>query len=273
MPSRWIADPFDRTPVEEIPLARNPLAFVVAQIQLPRPYTPLATAIENGSLASALSEEYPYAEEQEEIQFVFEPGRLPQSKNTSTKLLSMHDETDGWVVNIKHDSIALSTTEYISRTELLARATRIFDAVQNTVNTPRVSRVGLRYINRITDLTDVSTLAAGFNEIIRPTQGFALDNLDGMSHFQDKLLYAWKDTAMKLQAWWGTVPAGQPVAGILSPHEGATWILDIDALDETAAEFNAKTLTETMTTLSEQAYRFFRWIFTPEGLQQFGTPQ
>lgn len=273
MPSRRIDDPFDRTPVEEIPLARNPLALVIAQIQLPSPYTPLATAINEGTLANALSSEYPYSDVQKEIQFVFEPGRLPQSTTTSAHVLSMRDDTDAWVVTIKHDSVTLSTTAYTARTELMARATRILTAVQATVKAPRVSRIGLRYINRITDLTDPDALAAGFNEIIRPTQGFALNNLEGMPHFQDKLLYAWKDTNMKLQAWWGTVPTGQPVAGLLNPHANPTWVLDVDAMDETAAEFNADTLTGTLTVLGQQAYRFFRWIFTPEGLQQFGTPQ
>lgn len=268
-PSR-IEEPFALGPVEEVHLENSPLALVVLQIQFPDAYSPMAAAIVDRLPAAALREEYPYHDLQPEVQIVFEAGRRPQQHTGTAHVLTLRDAEAAWMIAFKEDSITVATRRYVDRADLLARARRIFIAMQAVVGQPQVSRVGLRYINRITDLADIDTLTSGFNETIQPMQTFALNGGAGMRHFQNRMLYAWEETGMKLQTWWGTVPPNAPVAASLPAHDATSWVLDIDAIDETATALDAKALTQTLTTLSEQAYRFFRWIFTPAGLAQFG---
>lgn len=268
-PSR-IEEPFALGPVEEIHLENSPLALVVLQIQFPAAYSPMAAAIAERLPAAALREEYPYHDLQPEVQIVFEAGRRPQQHTGSAHVLTLRDAEAAWMIAFKEDSITVATRRYVDRADLLARARRIFIAMQAVVGQPQVSRVGLRYINRITDLADINTLTSGFNETIQPMQTFALTGGAGMRHFQNRMLYAWEDTGMKLQTWWGTVPPKAPVAASLPAHDATSWVLDIDAIDETDVVLDPKELTQTLATLSEQAYRFFRWIFTPAGLAQFG---
>lgn len=272
MAASTIDDPFELSPVEEVHLERTPLEVVLFQVRLPRPYTPLQDAIHSGAFTQELSRHYPYAETQDVIEFVFQPGQLPTQKPAGSKVLTMSDASQSWTLNVARDSVALTTTAYESRRDLLSRAGTILEALAKTAPPPRVSRVGIRYVNRIREVQQAQDLADSFAPDIQPMQNFSLARLESVQHSMSDLLYAW-DQSMKLQARWGILGPGQVVEGALEPLGNSSWVLDIDAFDEGTTDFSPQSVVDNLERLGERAYRFFRWVFTPDALSQFGASE
>jgi uncharacterized protein (TIGR04255 family) len=271
--SSRIDDPFEESRVAEVRLDRSPLAVVLFQIRFPGPVTRIEHAILSGDLADALSADYPFAERQEVVEFVFQPGHMPAQKSTNSTALALSDASQQWTLSIARDSLSLTTTAYKDRDDLLARAEGIFEALARVAQPPAVSRVGLRYINRIVDTKLVQRLCenAGVAEPIRQQQLFSLTH-GAIQSTLTELQYAWSE-GQKLQARWGLLPAGQSIANPLEPLPNQSWLLDIDAYHEARFEFSTETVVMQLKTLSEKAYRFFRWFFTPEALPEFGAAE
>lgn len=249
---------------------RSPLEVVLFQVRLPRAYTPLQDAIQSGAVQRELSKSFPYAELQDVFDIMIQPGRDPQPMSSGSKALSMADESQKWTLNITRDAVALTSTEYANRADLLNRASVIFSALQNAAAPPRVARVGIRYLNRITDMTLAESVIDGLAEELKPLQQFSFSKLQSMQHSMADMLFSWSGSMNKLQARCGMLPAGQVVDGSLSPfHDGPSWILDIDSFDEAPRDFAADTLVETLAGLAERAYRYFRWVCTPDALSNF----
>jgi uncharacterized protein (TIGR04255 family) len=269
-----IDDPFEESRVAEVRLDRSPLEVVLFQVRFPSPVTLIERALVAGEIAQALSSDYPFADRQEVVEFVMQPGHMPSAqKSANSTAMSLSDASQGWTLNVAKDSVSLTTTAYLHRDDLLARATVIFETLSEVARPPAVSRVGLRYINRINDVERVQKLCGneGLAEPIRQQQEFSLAN-KGIQSSLSELQYAWT-ADQRLQARWGLLPAGQSVANPLAPLSNKSWLLDIDAFDESRCEFSPEIVVDRLKTLSEKAYRFFRWFFTPEALPEFGAVQ
>jgi uncharacterized protein (TIGR04255 family) len=271
MPPVKIDDPFDESRVPEVRLERSPLAVVLFQVRFPGPVTRIEQAIDANEIAQSLSSEYPFADRQEVVSFVIQPGHLPSAqKSDNTTAMSLSDASQKWTLNVARDSVSLTTTAYENRDDLLLRAAHIFQTLSQVAAPPAVARVGLRYINRISDVEVIKKLCEnqGLAEPIRQQQQFSLANNEIQSALTE-LTYAWT-AQQRLQARWGLLPPGQSIANPLEPLPNSSWLLDIDAFDESRFDFSPDLVVERLKILSEKAYRYFRWFFTPEALPEFG---
>jgi len=269
-----IDDPFDLAPVDEVHLERTPLEVVIFQVRFPGSYIPLKEAIDSGAVARALGREYPFAVTQNVLQVVFQPGRPPQQKPADVQVLQMSDASQVWTLNVSQDSVSVTTTKYESRKDLLARASKIFEALAETASPPSLSRLGVRYINRVTDLAAIDALVQdGLNTEVQPMHRLWATRPNAIRHSMNDLLYEWPGTATKLQARLGILAPGQVLDGALSPAATSSWVLDIDTFDEGPQGFDASRIADQLKDLAQRAYRFFRWIVTPKGLAQFGAEQ
>ena len=265
-----IDDPFDPAPVDEVHLERTPLEVVLFQVRLPRSYTPLQDAIQNGTIARQLSDLYPYAETQDVVEFSFQPGQAPTQKPAGSKVLLMSDKSQSWTLNVARDSVALTTTKYLNRSDLLTRASAVLAVLAESAPPPHVARVGIRYINRLRDLEVVSDLVGGLAAEVQPMQQFSLSRGRGIHHSMNDVMYKWEDTTTTLQARWGILPPGQVVEGAVQPVDKPSWVLDIDAFDDGLIDFDPELVVDQLARLGERAYRFFRWMFSPSALAHFG---
>jgi uncharacterized protein (TIGR04255 family) len=270
VPPIRIDDPFDDSRVAEVHLGQSPLKVVLFQVRFPSPITRLQQAIASGEIAQALSAHYPFADRQAVLEFVIQPGHLPSAQKSANSVMALADASQSWTLNIGEDSLSLTTTAYVNRDDLLERASVIFETLSQVARPPAVSRVGLRYVNRIEDINVVQKLCGneGLAEPIRHQQQFSLANA-GILSSTSEVQYAWNPT-QKLQARWGILPPGQSVANPLDPLPDKSWLLDIDSFDEARYEFTPGIVVERLKALSERAYRYFRWFFTPESLPEFG---
>ena len=271
MPADRIDDPFAESRVPEVRLKNSPLEVALFQVRFPGPVTRIEQAIDNNQIAQALSSEFPYADRQDVVSFVIQPGHQPSPpKPTNTTALLLSDASQKWTLNVARDSLSLTTTAYLNRDNLLDRAMSIFKALSEEAPPPTVARVGLRYLNRVRDVELIRKFCSngGLADPIRHQQKFSLGN-DGIQSALTELQFAWTPQ-QKLQARWGLLPAGQIVANPFDPLPHPSWLLDVDAYDESPFDFSADEVVKRLKVLSERAYRCFRWVFTPEALPDFG---
>jgi uncharacterized protein (TIGR04255 family) len=254
-------------PVPEVPLARSPLVFVVAQVRFER-------------VASIGSEDF-IAGFQEAIRGVYpimrkeqHAGLLvgPDGQITSTEpghLWRFDERPEGWQVTLAPDFVALSTSRYTRRHDFLERLAGLLAATQRELRVRYCERIGVRYVDRVCDAGLLDRLA----ELLRPeVLGTIVTATDGDA----ELLHAFSDTTyrlpdgLELHGRWGVLPEMATFDPAIAPVAARSWVLDLDAYTREPVAFEPVALTARAESACERIYRFFRWAVSDAFLVAHG---
>jgi len=269
MATPLVPNPFQLSQLEEIRLLDSPLAAVLFQVRFPAPVTSIQRALESGELREVLSTEFPYAQPQPIFNIVIQQGKTATPEATPASAWTLTDATQAWSLTISPDSIGLTTTNYKSRSDFLARARRIFEAIQSVANPPPIARLGVRYANRVAG-DKMIDLHIALTDDIRQMQKMALAFPEGsILHAMNVLVYKWLNDGRAIQARWGLLPEGAVLDASIPPIGTPSWVLDVDCYVDTPQPFDVDQLTSSIEDLAERDYNFFRWVFTDEGLKRF----
>jgi uncharacterized protein (TIGR04255 family) len=258
-----MGNPLIGAPPEEVHLARSPLARVICQVRFP---TILAVRKADTVIGfqEAIRRDYPLLQE-EQVRNV--TVRLPGELETENDVIwRFADQAQSWRTSLSSGFVSLETTQYESRHAFLNRLKRVLEAVEATLRPQVTTRIGLRYVNRIS--------------------GVALENLERMVrkevlgllatplavHVERTLTETRLDAEeATLSIRWGK-PGNLPPPGLPQDAiETESWIIDIDMYDESPNRaFNAAELTETAQTFAERIYSVFHWTVTDELLRYYG---
>jgi uncharacterized protein (TIGR04255 family) len=253
--------PFTFTPAPtEIHLTRAPLERVLGQVRFSR--SPELVEPEAEKALAARLKDYPVRDTVLGVGLQL-PGMQPQVESFRT----FEDAEGAWKITVSSDFIALETGRYDSRSDFLARFERVLDAVADLGAPPRVTRVGMRYLDRIVDPTGLATLVnpallGWLPELADPDQ--ALNHQILQTLLQDP------DGASKVQVRSLCLPENVSFDPLIQPVPSRSWVLDIDAFDETTSAFVPAGLLRTVTALAQHAYSVFRWATTPAFLSRYG---
>jgi uncharacterized protein (TIGR04255 family) len=266
-----VESPFGDEPIAEVHLSAAPLVRVLAQVRFPR-LTALATGEETANaFAVAMSGDYPILTEQREVAVSITPEGVTQEPGTSRvwRLLSADER---WQVSFGDTFLAVDTAAYAAREGFAAQVAEAWQRFVEVVRPPFVERVGVRYINRIADQATLDDLPA----LIRPEAlggvSVALGGTVRLSHSMHEALYH-LDDLNGLQARWGVLPHGALLDPTMQPVPGPSWVLDLDAFRLGRHEIVSEQVGRHVEQLAERAYRYFRWVVTPEFLIRFGGEQ
>ncbi|MCK6478823.1 MAG: TIGR04255 family protein [Planctomycetes bacterium] len=248
---------------KEIPLPRAPLARVVAQVRFP---VVASVAREDfiGPFQEAIRAEYPVLRPETGPAIIAGPGGLTPGVRTVWRFL----EVDGaWRATLAPDFVAIETTKYTSRGDLLGRLGRVLEATEKYVGPKVVDRLGLRYIDRLEEaaLNEIPYLVRSeMIGVLGTPWGSEADHSICESAFN-------LPDGSRLQAKWGVLPKGKTVdPSSIEPLDSRTWILDLDLFSEKPARFSAGTLVEQTKRFAERIYTVFRWAATPAFIRRYG---
>ncbi len=269
--------PFSTQPIEEVPLARAPLARVLAQLRFPGAMSTLkygSSAIE--LLAEPLtSAGYPLLEEGQQLTLQVTPEGVTQLPGGRLWSFRSGDET--WQINIGPEFVTLHTSAYEGRDDFISRLEVVLRIVADVVKPPSASRVGFRYINQIAPATRDSV-----ESLIRPQLLGGLAVPQGSATLKASLseaTFAFDPAGAAappglahdgLQARWGMLAANVSLDPSLPSSSSESWILDLDSFRHGAEAFDPARLAGEVRSLSLRAYRFFRWAVTDAFLERFG---
>lgn len=185
-------------------------------------------------------------------------------------MLSFSTHDSAWTVQIEDTSVSLATTTYDTRNDFRQRIEQVLDAVATVGAPPVVDRLGIRYVNRVIEVDDLSSL------VIPELRGLhaSFGTSSTMRHsLTESLLDLPDDRQLLVRS--GLLPGGGTFdSSVLPAIAQPVWFLDLDAFVTTELTFAADTLAELAHQLASTAYSFFRFAVYDELLvRSGGTPR
>lgn len=183
------------------------------------------------------------------------------------------DAAGSWRVTLAPEFLAVETHRYTSRNDLLDRVTSLLEALNRHVAPQVIDRLGIRYINRLSD----EVLMRDLPRLLRPEVSGILGTplAQHAHHALSESLFLLPEEKCQLTARWGLIPAnGTADPAAVEPLPVASWLLDLDAFRSYAPEnthlLDPVEIVEQMRTFAERIYSVFRWAVTDELLRRCG---
>ncbi|MBJ7337148.1 TIGR04255 family protein [Mycolicibacterium sp.] len=256
--------PFALDAPQSIHLQNAPLDRVLCQVRWPE-LTGFAQRFDaiGESLGSALAKDYPLFAKSQETNFVIGPNGIAPQPGTFVYQWSSADGQ--WSVHFAATFVTIETARYTSKEDLLGRLRFILSSLQEQVAIPLYTRIGYRYTNRVSTVSDI-------NSLIKPQVrgGGAVPVREGAFVVQSVTETLYSVDQDKLLARWAQLPAGATVDPAVQPLDSESWVLDLDAFTEAGAGFHPDEIVDTGLRLARRGYAFFVWSVTPQFLKTFG---
>lgn len=264
-------DPFIDEDLEEIPLAASPLETVIFQVQFPGSLSKLKQALATERLQGLLVDDFPYAEKQRGMSWTFQPG-LPPMQEAGSEFWNLSSADRNVTASFGGESVSVVTRSYSSRDEFLGLVRRVLTAVKEAGSPPAVSRIGVRYIDRV--VMSEGGAREWLSTLSEPSRGVlaVIDEADVecVPLFIQQLVYKWRE-GPQLQGRWGVLPKGAVIDPNMKVHDTETWFLDIDTfVEDPTGALGFEAARDQLESLARRSYRFFRWMVPVSALERFG---
>ena len=264
--------PLDPTPIAEVPLPRAPLVRVIAQVRFP-PILAIRDPDKAAVFQEALRGTYPHLSRDQVHRFELTAGELPNIHQELIWRLADREQDPRWQVSLGVDFVAVDTSDYDSRQDFLDRLHAVVVAVEAAFRPAEVKRLGVRYIDRLTDEA-VERVGDLFRPeilgIMRPVEN-ALPALgDSIIHQMNEAQFLARNGS-RIQGRWGKLPPNTTHdPNSLDPVDQPSWVLDLDMSTSGTQPFASEELLRTATDFAESLYWLFRQMVTNEFLRFYG---
>ena len=214
-----------------------------------------------------MADTYPLPSKMQPVQFEIDPaGQMTQQDVHPVHKFSSVDEN--WAVYLSTSFITLETSKYSDRADMLGRFKAALSALAGVADIPSISRVGFRYVNRISEPADYADIEALVTPAVLGTHLIPLpDNVERQHSITQALFVAPQGS---LTTKWAFLPGSSSHDPTIEPVLLPSWILDLDAFDDTKLEFEISAVVARIQQLAALAYSFFRWSVKDEFLTRFG---
>ncbi|GAB3439001.1 hypothetical protein GCM10027517_11910 [Phycicoccus ginsengisoli] len=264
-----VDSPFSSGTPGNIPLATPTAERVLAQIRFPR-YSDFAAHEDERAraFAGAMAAQYPLFQMGQEVAVTITADGATESQS-ATRLWTLSSVDETWRVSFGQAFLSVETSAYDRRSDFVARLTAAWDTFSSIARPPYIERMGVRFVNRITDPDHLNRLG----ELFRPEVCGVMDGhpegatlVRGLS----EALYQLHD-GPALQARWGLVPPNTVLDPTLPAVPVPSWLLDLDAFAVWPPGTNQGDKVEDIANdLAMRDYQFFRWALGPRFDETFG---
>lgn len=248
----------DQQEFPRLTFGRNPLKVVVTQIRFP----PIFAVEQPGGIApiqSVLADDFPIAEGRSaDVSITIGPTG-PTPPQTQLGPWRFRNEGGDWIVAVAPDYFSLETTSYRDFEEFVDRSERVIRALDSVLQIRRRTRLGLRYIDEITHPKAITI--EDWKRFVRAellgVAGCGLFDADVRQAIQQvSASDGGGDVTMRL-AYARTEP-------------GSTLVIDLDAFDDKADQFDVPTMLGQMAAFKRRAWTAFRYSITDELVSYLG---
>jgi uncharacterized protein (TIGR04255 family) len=255
-------------PVSEVALPRAPLVFVVAQARFERVASVSSEAF-IGGFQEAIRGTYPIMRREQQTDVLIGPTG-PIAQGESSTAWRFDERPERWQVTLAPDFVALSTSRYTRRRDLIDRLLNVVTAAQVHLHVRFCDRLGVRYVDRVTE----QALLGRLPELVRAEVVGTTCVETGEAGIQQVQTFTDSTYRMPegadLHARWGLLPPQTTFDPSIEPTAVASWVLDLDAYVTQPGVFDPPALAARAEALCERIYRFFRWTVTDEFLTVHG---
>ncbi len=249
-------------------LEHPPLALVVAQISFP---TILLSIPTDDTLLARFQDEvrdlYPILLIGHQMGFSLGMGGI-QQQPTTTRSFQFTDSERQWTVALAANAVSLEARSYTNINEFTDRFSKIIATAKEIYRIDQRARLGLRYVNEIRypgadNPADWRSLIR--KELLGP---LADENIASRSitTFQELSLRI-SDGGLTLRHGFfpqGTTIAPAPGTTNAPEAQGAFYLLDLDASDDTGGEMDIQAIEKLLRSYNETVFSLFRWGLSEE---------
>ncbi len=220
---------------------------VIAQVRFP----PILTIRDPDKVAvfqEALRETYPNLIQEPVHSIELGGGQTPTISQGLIWRLADRERDPAWRVSLGVDFVALETSSYDSRGDFLKRLRTVLSTVDQGFKPASASRLGLRYIDRLTDdaVDRVRDLIhPGVIGILKPAGNPHPELAESVVHLMTESQFVAQDGA-RVQGRWGLLPANATYdRNSIKPVDNPSWVLDLDMFTTESQPFASEKLLPT----------------------------
>jgi uncharacterized protein (TIGR04255 family) len=258
------ATPFPTEPTPEVRLLKAPLVKVLAQVRFPQ-LASMAGGEVGRAFARAMAGDFPLAQVGQSVNFILSQQGVAQEPAEGSSVLQLRTVDESSTLTLTPGSLAMEMTSYPGRGKFCERFTRALDKFTELAAPPYFERLGIRYINRISDPATLENLG----ELVRPevlgVANLPLPENIALSHCLSDNAFMWPGGGV--QAKWGRLPPKVNLDVDLPPVDTPNWLLDLDAFS--VGKMAPTASNDILDGLAGRAYDFFRWAVTEKFLDTF----
>jgi len=257
-------DPLLGPPPEEVPLERAPLVRVIAQINFSDDLS-IGIPEKVAPFQEELKSNYPFLRKEHIHQISI--ADLDTSVSSKAQVVwRLTDRSKSWTISLSTNFLGVETTDYTSRSDFLEHFRNAISALKRHFSPPEVSRLGIRYIDQIKDLT-IDEIGPLLREEVR---GILITPLVGSSLLSiTESQYNLPEG--RLVSRWGHLAKDVSVdPALLKPLDAPSWILDLDMSTSEPIDFSVNDVVNLAEAYANRIYAVFRWAVTDDFLVHFG---
>lgn len=267
MPTQ-LATPFGAESLVEVPLTAPPLVRAVIQVKFPQ-----LTALHDQEIAHTFNDKikdlYPVLKTGQELTFTLGPDGATASRGAAVYRSSSIDQD--WNASLSPSVLTLDTSNYSTRRDIVERIDYLVDTLGDVVGAlPRAEKVGVRYINLISDSAVIDNIESYIRPQLHPGGNFPREDVtmtQSVSHF------AFSGDVWEMQVRSGLLSPGAVLDPTMRPTDVPVWLLDIDTTSMEPSRMVGVDIGAVVGDLAERAYRFFRWAVTEKFFEVFGAEE
>lgn len=265
-----LESPFGDEELQEVHLNRAPLIKVLAQIQFPR-LSVLTSPDVVQSYASRMRAEYPIIDELNNVVVTITPDGVQQQSPGGSKVWVLQSADGAWRVSVTETTLSVETTSYQSRTDFCDRLLRVLEPFIEAVGMPFITRLGVRYINRLERDEDLAAIPTLFcSPVTSAFLPLATNDVELQQSLTQSVYRIRRDDG--LIARWALLPPNAVIEPTLEPVQSASFVFDLDSFRGYVHRTPpaARGIVDDAYALGGVAYRYFRWTVTRDFLTHFG---
>jgi uncharacterized protein (TIGR04255 family) len=238
-------------------LARSPLELVVCQVRFET-----RALVAEAPIALAIHEElggnegrYPRLEALgQTLNVMVNPGAPPAVSQQAVSGWRYQSADGSWIVSVSPDNVSLETTAYTEWEDFSERMRELLDVTASHISPGIEQRLGLRYIDRITEV-DANSPADWRSYIAPELLGLAL---------HEPLGAAVKIARQQLVLDLGDGYSCNVGHGFVPENHRLNYLLDFDLFREGGRPFSVDSVSEALEILHDDAGKLFQASITPE---------
>ena len=202
-----------------------------------------------------------------------EPDIQPVAGGMQIAVSRMHHFTDeaGWTISLCQDFMALSTKAvdaYQSKDDFIKRLKTATKSLHNHLKPARVTRLGVRFANRVSDNEEMRNLKQFIHadflgpDVLRRAS-------DGHPQIMSQAVASIREG--QIRAHWGFLAPNEQIA-TLSTVDALScpcWMLDWDVfMSEPSKDFNPNAISKKAGEFVDRTYAVFRHVFLPKFIEK-----
>jgi uncharacterized protein (TIGR04255 family) len=217
-------------------------------------------------LGAVLARGYPLQSETRSINYLISPEGI--ASNDAGTMYRWSSLDDSWHITLTRQFATLYCSRYAGFDELQARLRFLINELRGAIEIPFVDRVGVRYVNRLSEAGQTDSLSDLVKPEVLGYKGLPLAGQQAaLRESINQATYTVGQAILIVRS--GVMPPGQTPDPAVEAVTTESWILDLDASQEERLLFDPDRLIPRAGRLADIAYDYFKYIVTGGYIKRF----